>query len=181
MRLLTPRTMFHSRSRPHAQLGGPRARSACRSYRVISEAPPCSGMMKVAVSLVNSQRCIFAANPSVLDSTAFDCPNAATTSVVSQRNSQYWYRCVLERCELAAPGPALGSPLKPRRGWCRRRSRRITVLGQQPIQAALEQLIAHQQQHVIESALPILTPQRHTPILSAHPNQPGSGTPKPRY
>ena len=55
------------------------------------------------------------------------------------------------------------------------------MLGQQPIQAALEQLIAHQQQHVIESALPILTPQRHTPILSAHPNQPGSGTPKPRY
>jgi hypothetical protein len=74
-------------------------------------------------------------------------------------------------CELAASGPALGSPLKPRRGWCRRRSRRITVLGQQPIQAALHQLIAHQQQHVIESALPILTP-RHTPIFSAHPTNP---------
>ena len=39
------------------------------------------------------------------------------------------------------------------------------MLGQQPIQAALHQSIAHQQQHVIESALPILTPQRHTPIL----------------
>jgi hypothetical protein len=46
------------------------------------------------------------------------------------------------------------------------------VLGQQPINAALHQLIAHQQQHVIESALPILTPQRHTPILSAHPTNP---------
>jgi hypothetical protein len=45
------------------------------------------------------------------------------------------------------------------------------VLGQQPIQAALHQLIAHQQQHVIESALPILTP-RHTPIFSAHPTNP---------
>jgi hypothetical protein len=33
-------------------------------------------------------------------------------------------------------------------------------------------LIAHQQQHVIESAMPILTPQRHTPILSAHPTNP---------
>jgi hypothetical protein len=49
---------------------------------------------------------------------------------------------------------------------------RITVLGQQPIHAALHQLIAHQQQHVIESALPILTPQRHTPIFSAHPTNP---------
>jgi hypothetical protein len=49
---------------------------------------------------------------------------------------------------------------------------RITVLGQQPIHAALHQLIAHQQQHVIESALPILTPQRHTPIFSVHPTNP---------
>jgi hypothetical protein len=43
---------------------------------------------------------------------------------------------------------------------------------QQPIHAALHQSIAHQQQHVIESALPILTPQRHTPIFSAHPTNP---------
>jgi len=49
---------------------------------------------------------------------------------------------------------------------------RITVLGQQPIHAALHQLIAHQQHHVIESALPILTPPRHTPIFSAHPTNP---------
>jgi hypothetical protein len=41
---------------------------------------------------------------------------------------------------------------------------RVTVLGQQPIHAALHQSITHQQQHVIESALPIVTP-RHTPIL----------------
>ena len=34
---------------------------------------------------------------------------------------------------------------------------RITVLGQQPKYAALHQLITHQQHHVIESALPILT------------------------
>jgi hypothetical protein len=33
------------------------------------------------------------------------------------------------------------------------------------------QSITHQQQHVIESALPILTP-RHTPILSVHPTNP---------
>jgi SAM-dependent methyltransferase len=33
-------------------------------------------------------------------------------------------------------------------------------------------LIAHQQHHIIESDLPILTPQSHTPIFSAHPRQP---------
>jgi hypothetical protein len=120
--------------------------------------PPCSAMMKVAVSLGNP---LFAANPPCL---------IPPHPCVSQRNSQYWHRCVLERCELAASGLALGSPLKPRRGWCRRRSRRIAVLGQQPIQAALYQVIAHQQQHVIESALPILTP-RHTPI-SVHLTNP---------
>jgi hypothetical protein len=46
------------------------------------------------------------------------------------------------------------------------------VVGQQPIHAALHQLIAHQQHHVIESALPILTPQGHVPILVAHPTNP---------
>jgi len=33
-------------------------------------------------------------------------------------------------------------------------------------------LIAHQQHHVIESALPILTPQGHVPILVTHPTNP---------
>ena len=35
--------------------------------------------------------------------------------------------------------------------------------------------------HVIESALPILTPQGHVPILGSTPHQPGTGTPKPRH
>ena len=49
------------------------------------------------------------------------------------------------------------------------------------IDTALRQLIAHQQHHVIESALPILTSQRHTPILAAPRRQTRSGTPKPGH
>src|SRR5271165_1580316 len=32
-------------------------------------------------------------------------------------------------------------------------------------------LITHHQQHVTKRALPVLTPQSHTPILAAHPRQ----------
>jgi hypothetical protein len=38
--------------------------------------------------------------------------------------------------------------------WDVRIEQRTAVLGQQPIHAALGQLITHQQHHVIESALP---------------------------
>ena len=38
--------------------------------------------------------------------------------------------------------------------------------------AALDQLIADEQDYVIESALPILTPQGHVPILVAYPTNP---------
>src|SRR5262249_13770158 len=56
---------------------------------------------------------------------------------------------------------------------------RPTMLGQQPIDTALRQLITYQQQHIIKSALPILTPQSHTPILAAHACQTRPATPKP--
>ena len=56
---------------------------------------------------------------------------------------------------------------------------RTTMLSQQPIDTAYRQLITHQQHRVIESALPVFTSQRHTPILQAHPRQTRSGTPKP--
>ena len=56
---------------------------------------------------------------------------------------------------------------------------RSAVLGQQPIDTAPGQLITYQQHHVIETALPILTSQSHTPILSVHPHQTRSATPKP--
>ena len=55
------------------------------------------------------------------------------------------------------------------------------MLSQQPIDTALRQLIAHQQHRVIESALPVFTSQRHTPILQAHSRQTRSGTPKPGH
>jgi transposase len=45
------------------------------------------------------------------------------------------------------------------------------VLGQQPIHAALHQLIAHPRQHVLESSLPLLTPQRPA-IHRAHRRPP---------
>jgi hypothetical protein len=38
---------------------------------------------------------------------------------------------------------------------------RITMPGQQPIDAALGQLITQQQPRIIKAALPLRTPQRH--------------------
>jgi hypothetical protein len=45
--------------------------------------------------------------------------------------------------------------------------------------AARGQLITQQHHHVIESDLPILTPQSHTTIFADYPRQTRSGTPKP--